>query len=274
MSSINRGLKLALKRIEVALTRFGPDHYIFESEAMRETAVLGRGIARSRTSVAYLGVDTSLFRPAARHDDYAHAAFDIPRDRHIVYYSGHMQQRKGVAVIMRAAVHLVEALGVLDVHFLLLGNRPGEEEQYHAIYRGTRAENHVTFGGYRRDVADILRGCSIGTIASTGWDSFTMSSLEIASTGLPLVVSRLQGLTETIEEGVTGHSFPVGDHVALAAVLRRLLADDAMRTSQGAAARERVLRRFTLEHQTRALVACCTAVAASVHQRPQECGVK
>ena len=37
--------KLPLKRLEVALTRAKPDLFVFESEAMREAAVRGRGIS-------------------------------------------------------------------------------------------------------------------------------------------------------------------------------------------------------------------------------------
>ena len=54
------------------------------------------------------------------------------------------------------------------------------------------------------DLSRIFPCCYAGVIASTGWDSFTVSSLEMASSGLPLVVSNLQGLSESIEADVTG----------------------------------------------------------------------
>lgn len=255
MSSPNVGLRLLLKRLNVASARNGPDHYIFESEAMRELAVSGRGIPRKRTGVCHLGVDTNEFSPATQRDFYAHREFDIPTSRDIIYYSGHMEPRKGVGVLLRAANHLVSEMGMKDVHFLILGNRPGEEEQYAPLYVGTPVQEHVTFGGYRSDVSKLLKSSAIGTIASTGWDSFTMSSLEMAATGLPLVVSRLQGLAETVEEGVTGYTFPVGDYVSLAQRLGTLLRDRTERTRLSQAARARVLNRFTTVHQLDNLVA-------------------
>ena len=89
MSSVNHGLMLAFKRLEVLLSsRSGPDHYVFESVAMRRSAVSGRGIPNAKTSVTSLGVDTERFRPAEQPTWYAHDAFGIPRDRRIVYYSG------------------------------------------------------------------------------------------------------------------------------------------------------------------------------------------
>src|SRR5690348_15813082 len=46
MSSANGGMKLVAKRLEVALLRRSkPDHFIFESEAMRSLGVNGRGLS-------------------------------------------------------------------------------------------------------------------------------------------------------------------------------------------------------------------------------------
>lgn len=255
MSSVNHGLKLALKRLEVRLTgRGGPDHYIFESMAMQNTAVRGRGIPATRTSVTYLGVDTDRFRPAETPSWYAHDTFGIPRNRRIVYYSGHMEERKGVRVILNAAVELVDRKGLRDVHFLLLGNRAGEELAFDSVYRGHVAEGHITFGGYRDDIERLVPCAHLGAIASTGWDSFTMSSLEIAACGVPLIVSRLPGLDETVDDGETGLTFPVGDHHALADRLAQLLGDDARRNAMSRAARARTLSRFTTERQIASLV--------------------
>ena len=95
MSSINSGLKLKLKQLQVALTRYSPDHYIFESEAMAQSAYLGRGIPEYKISVIYLGVNSEKFKPTTFENRYAHDTFNIPNDRKILFYSGHMETRKG-----------------------------------------------------------------------------------------------------------------------------------------------------------------------------------
>jgi glycogen(starch) synthase len=81
-----------------------------------------------------------------------------------------------------------------------------------------------------------------------------MSSLEIASCGLPLLVSRLQGLVETIEEGETGYSFTPGDHDELAMRITGLLEDPARRDRMGVRARQRILSGFTRQQQIDNLV--------------------
>ncbi|MGW8228060.1 MAG: hypothetical protein ACWGOW_04120, partial [Gammaproteobacteria bacterium] len=61
MSSLNHGIKLLLKRIEVFLTKYKPDHFIFESYGMQKTATHGRGIKSVNTSVVHLGIDVDRY---------------------------------------------------------------------------------------------------------------------------------------------------------------------------------------------------------------------
>jgi glycosyltransferase involved in cell wall biosynthesis len=252
MSSLNTGPKLWLKRMEMSLPNDGPDHYVFQSHDMRRTATHGRGIPEHKTSVVRTGIDTERFRPDAADALYAHQTIGIPEDRRIVFFSGHMEERKGVHIVLKAAVHLINTLNVRGVHFLILGNREGEKERFKEIYEGTPAEDHITFGGYRNDVPRLLRSCTVGMIASTVWDSFPMSSLEMSATELPLLVSNLPGLRETITPE-TGRLFPVGDFLNAAGQLKELLEDDAQRLEMGQAGRARVLEQFSNELQVRGI---------------------
>lgn len=253
MSSIHRRAMLFVKRLQVATTFHGPDHYIFESEAMRATAVAGRGIAAANTSVVPTGIDPTRFRPTSESSSYAHDTFGIPVDRKIVIYSGHFEARKGVAVLIDCARYLVDQCHDRQLHFLLCGDRDTEAAAFRTRLQGSAAEQFVTFGGYRTDIVSLYQSAWAGCIASTGWDSFPMSALEMQSSGLPVFVSALQGIPETIDEGTTGISFPPGDHVALAQRLLALAADDQHRAAMSRRATEWVARRFTREHQHRSL---------------------
>jgi glycosyltransferase involved in cell wall biosynthesis len=248
MSSINQGIKLMLKRLDVLLAFNQPDHYIFQSEGMRDYAVYGRGIPLHKTSIVRTGIDIDRFSPPEEADWYAHDQFNIDRTRKIVFFSGHMEERKGVHIIVKTAVHLVDELGRKDVHFLIVGNKPGQEERFFPLFKKTNAEQHITFGGYRSDVPQLLKSCSIGMIASTGWDSFPMSSVEMAATGLPLVISDLPGLRDAVTRE-TGMLFPVGDYKAAANRLVELLDDEKRRREMGMKGRQRVLEKFSSSQQ-------------------------
>lgn len=259
MSSINSGIKLILKKLEVSARRYGPDHYIFQSDGMRDTAVKGRGIPASRTSIVKTGIDTEKFAPDSTKKDYAHKCFEIPRNRKIVVFSGHMERRKGVHVILQAAKVLIKDLNYKDVQFLILGNRPGEKDGFIEFLQDPEVNEHITFGGYRSDVPDLLKSCAVGMIASTEWDSFPMSSLEMAATELPIVVSDLPGLNEAITED-TGLKFTVNDPVAAADALHRLLNNADFLALMGVNGRKRVLKDFSREAQAKGIVSIFQAL--------------
>ncbi|MBJ6801427.1 glycosyltransferase family 4 protein [Geomonas propionica] len=262
MSDINHGVKLLFKRLQVRLTHYKPDHYIFQSKAMADSAVFGRGVSAEDVSVVYNAVDTNVYKPDISSWKYAYDHFKIPTNRKIFFYSGHMEERKGVHVIVNCAKELVDVRNRKDAHFLILGNVDGQEKRFESMYLGTKAEGFITFGGYRNDVSRIHSSCYAGVIASTGWDSFTMSSMEMASSGLPLVVSDLQGLKETIEPERTGFLVTPGDHMALADKIEVLLSDKELRDRMGRAARQRVVENFSLKEHIAKLTDTVTRLYA------------
>lgn len=261
ISSIFGPLKRLLKRMDVLRHRDGPDHYIFESQGMADTAVLGRGIPRSWVDVIYLSVDTELFKPNAADAQAVYQAFNIPENRRIFFYSGHMEERKGVHVLVRAAHALYEQYGRRDFHLLILGNKNGEKRAFDSLMGGEHA-NHITFGGYRDDIPLLHRGCFAGMIGSTGWDSLTCSALEMGASGLPLLVSDMPGLKESVVDGKTGYLFPSGNAAALAEKMNTLLENPQTASQLGAAARKRAIDEFSQAAQQKNLLAVMKKVLA------------
>lgn len=260
ISGENSGLKLLLKKIEVLLNRKKPDHFIFESEAMRFYAVQGRGIPKAMTSVIPTGIDIEKYQPENRNKNLLNQLFSIPEEAKVVFYSGHMERRKGVHVIIDAAIEIVEKRGQENIYFLITGNKPGEEKDFLTQLGNSKAAQKVIFGGYRTDLDKIMPSCDLGVIASTGWDSFPMSSLEMAACGLPLIVSDLQGLTETITEEVTGLKFPPGDSKKLAEHIIRLLTNHQEMQDFSLRARQRIIQSYSVDHQLDKLLSCCGKV--------------
>ncbi|MFE8071672.1 glycosyltransferase family 4 protein [Marinobacteraceae bacterium S3BR75-40.1] len=246
MSSLNYGIKLLLKKIEISLYPSQPDLYIFESKAMQESAYKGRGIPISHTAVCHLGIDTSKYKPKKEDQFYAHDQLFIDKSQKLVFYSGHFEKRKGVDVIVQAANKITKERD--DISFILFGNQPGEERPYEELL-SNKAKKHVFFGGYRRDLNKLHRSCYAGVIASTGWDSFTVSSLEMQASGLPLMVSDLPGLNEAIEDEVTGFKFPALDYNALANKLIKLADNPRLQNEMAQNAVERISQQFSQEKQ-------------------------
>lgn len=260
MSSWNPLPIRILKRLGVIFRRGGPNRYIFESNGMASLATNGRGVPSSWTTVVPLGIDTERFRPNHEDAGYIYEKLQIPRRRRIIFYSGHMEARKGIAVIMETANLLHMNRAADDWHFVLCGNKLDESVPYEAML-SDQSRAHVTFAGYRTDTAVLQRGCYCGVIASTGWDSFPRSALEMQGSGLPLIVSDLAGIKETVDAGKTGYVVKAGDAPALAREISNLLDNPAQRDLVSRAARTRIEENYTLAIQLKNLT---NAVRAAI----------
>lgn len=262
LSSLNSGLKLLLKRLEVRCLRPSkPDHFIVESRPMLETAIHGRGIPEDMISIIPTGVDEHRFRPLPESTKHVYVRFGIPPERWIVVFMGHLHKRKGVHVLLQAADYIVKQSHRKDIHFLFLGNRPGEAEVFRSTYNEIDTAPFITFGGYQADIPQLLAGCYVGCVPTTGWDSFPLSPLEMQACGIPVIVSDCQGLPDSVVEGVTGFVVPAGDIEALAAALQRVVDDRTLHDKMSAAAVQRIRSSFTQGQQVDALADLIARVA-------------
>jgi glycosyltransferase involved in cell wall biosynthesis len=166
-----------------------------------------------------------------------------------------MEERKGVHILI-AAIRDIVMQGYRDVHLLLAGNTADDEARLRSIVSGTVADGHVTFAGYRSDMPAIQQSASLGVIASTGWDSFTMSAAELAACGVPLIVSDLPGLREAVVAGRTGAIVPAGNTRALAQSIVELLNAESIRSAMSLESRRRALSEFSKDRQIRQLAEC------------------
>lgn len=108
-------------------------------------------------------------------------------------------------------------------------------------------EGAVDLMGRVEDKWAFIAGCRVGVVASTGSEAVSRAALEWMAAGRPLVASRVGGLPDLVEDGVTGLLVPPGDSNALAAALKSLLLDPARAEAMGAKARKRWLDHFCLE---------------------------
>jgi len=80
-----------------------------------------------------------------------------------------------------------------------------------------------------------------------------LTLFEASACGCAVIGSNTGAFPLLIEEGRTGFLTPPGDVTALSQALRTLLADEARRKKLAAAAREKVVREFSVEHEARQL---------------------
>jgi phosphatidylinositol alpha-1,6-mannosyltransferase len=115
----------------------------------------------------------------------------------------------------------------------------------------------VTFLGALPDqeVTDLFGAADVfvhpNRVEATDFEGFGIVFLEAAAAGLPAIGGRSGGVPEAIVDGATGLLVGGEDPQELRQCLERLVDSAELRKRLGSAARERVLRDFSLARATR-----------------------
>jgi glycosyltransferase involved in cell wall biosynthesis len=100
--------------------------------------------------------------------------------------------------------------------------------------------------GARDDVPDLMRRFSVFVLPSLA-EGISNTILEAMASGLPVIATAVGGNDELVVDGETGYLVPPGDPAAIASRLAHYLRHPDVAVRHGRAARERVLREFSLE---------------------------
>lgn len=145
---------------------------------------------------------------------------------------------------------LLEAVKTLPKGVLLVvgdGELKPPVEEY---VREHGLEEKVRLLGERSDVLRILASSDVFVLSSR-WEGLPYTIIEAMMARLPVVSTRVGGVPELVEDGVTGFLVPAEDPPALAEALQTLLDDPELRRRMGEAGREKALREFTLDRMLR-----------------------
>lgn len=207
----------------------------------------GDPTAEDKVIVLHCGVDTTVFQPVERDDRGG------PLELLCV---GTIHEVKGQSHLLSATRRLIDEGE--DVRVTFIGDGPGEQDLRRRsadlgdriVFRGRRTRPEVATAIAD---ADVVVAPSVPT-ATGKREGIPVVLMEAMAAGRPVVTSRLSGIPELVEDGVSGLLVPPGDVEALAAAIRSLAADRCLQLRLGSAARSRVVDSFDQRTNARALV--------------------
>jgi glycosyltransferase involved in cell wall biosynthesis len=157
-----------------------------------------------------------------------------PADGPVVGFVGRLEPRKAPDVLVAAAPAI--KAGAPGARVVLVGGDPLGADPAYA--RRVSAAGEVEHVPWVEDAAGLMRHLDVLVLPSRS-EPFGTVLAEAMAVGTPVVASRVDGLPEVVDDGVTGALVPPDDPPALAEAVLRVL---ARRDEMGAAAAERARR--------------------------------
>jgi sugar transferase (PEP-CTERM/EpsH1 system associated) len=202
------------------------------------------GVPERKSCLLANGIDAEKFHPRGEHMRNPTLPF---ADGDIVIGTvGRVQDVKDHASLVDAFTLLCERLPEFSsrLRLAIVGDGPLLPAIREKVAK-TTLDEVVWLPGARTDVADILRHFTIFAMSSIA-EGTPGSALEAMASGLPVVGTRVGGIPEVIDDGVTGAVVPPSNPAMLAAALERYVIDADLTARHGAAGRERVLRKYSM----------------------------
>jgi len=167
---------------------------------------------------------------------------DFSTDRPIVLFAGRLVYYKGVDV-------LIDSMPLVDAEYVVIGSGPLEEEmRQRAEALGVSDRLHMLGRASDEDLAAWYHAADVFVLPSVEpSEAFGLVQIEAHAAGTPVVSTRLRsGVPYANLDAQTGYTVDVGDPVALAEGINKLLDDPAEAARLGAQAKERALTQFSI----------------------------
>jgi UDP-glucose:(heptosyl)LPS alpha-1,3-glucosyltransferase len=189
------------------------------SEGVRRELIKCYDVPVSDIVVIPNGVDLDEFNPAnrLRFRDQIREQLQISLDAPVLIFVGNEFNRKGLRFIIEA----LPLVKITELKLLVLGG--DDKSPYLKLAHKLGVDKQIVFLG---NVQDISRYYAVSDllVLPTFYEAFSVATLEAAASGLPLIVTKVNGTEELVREGYNG-SFVRRDSKEVAEKIQVFLQD-------------------------------------------------
>lgn len=214
-------------------------------------ACIQRGLPRNKLHVVPNGVAVHRFaggsRAAARAELLVRfPGRAVPGKGMLLCSVGRQVKRKGFGWFIKEVMPLLPD----DVHYWLAGEGPESERIAAAINENGLSDRVRLLGRVTDDDLELLyAGADLFIMpnipVSGDMEGFGVVMLEAGLSGLPTIGSRLEGISDVIEEGQNGHLVPTGDVWSFSEAIMQYYREEARLGEAGSRAAAHVRGRFS-----------------------------
>ncbi len=222
------------------------------SEAQR-AALAANGFRRAPLTTIHNGVDPATCWSASGERAAWRRRFGLD-ERPLILFGGRISGAKGGDQLVRA---LAVARRRVDAQLAVLGDNTEYLRFLERLAHTEGVGGHVYGLGWLAgdDLRQAFGAADVIATPSVYPDPFNLMNIEAMAHARPVVATCYGGAPEIVVHGETGFIADPWDEAAFGDRLATVLTDRELAQAMGAAGRQRVLDRFTLDRQVRAYVA-------------------
>ncbi len=222
------------------LTQGFVDHNVCVSRAVAEFSTRDSGLRAAKVSVIPNAVDFQLFANASA---VPRTDLGLLDSAPLALFVGRLDPQKAPFVLLEAFARLVERHADWQLLFVgdgVLRSSMTEWIENRGLQRGIRIV------GWRPDVPQILKTADVLVLPSL-WEGMPNIVLEAMASGLPVVVSRVEGTDELIRDRESGLLVAPGSEAELELGIEAVLTDRSFSSRLAREAQQTALKSFTFE---------------------------
>ena len=225
-----------------SITRFSileSDGLTAVSSYLKDETVRDFSVPADRIEVIPNFIDMGMWRPDR---EPCHRAALAPRGEKIVMHISNFRSVKRIEDVVTAFAGIRDKV---PSRLVMVGDGP---DRPRAAQRAEElgVDEDVLFLGKHQSVEELLSCADLFLLPSAN-ESFCLAALEAMACGAPVVATRVGGLPEVVDDGVTGRLLDVGDVAGMSAAGADILRDDALLARMAAAGRAAAHARFSTE---------------------------
>ncbi|MGB6295057.1 MAG: glycosyltransferase [Rivularia sp. (in: cyanobacteria)] len=183
--------------------------------------------------IVHCGIDPALFKPVSHQG----------KGKRLLYV-GRLAAVKGLPILLESLSSLKQQHP--DILLTVIGD--GSDRAYlEQMTADLDLKDNVKFVGYKSqvEVRKYLEEADV-FVSSSFAEGVPVVLMEAMAAGVPVVAPQIAGISELVENGVSGYIVPAGDTVSLTKSIEKLIDDCELRAKFGIAGRNKVEKEFNI----------------------------
>lgn len=253
--------RFGLKSLDRLLV-YCASHLLADSPSQRQF-LIDQGVVRANKITvlgkgSISGVDVKRFKPNPEVREKYRKDLGVSKDAIVFLFMARLTHIKGILELARAFNQASEQMPY--AHLLVIGpDEDGIEGDLQILMSACQSNFHRV--SYTYDPEGYMAASDVFCIPSYR-EGFSLATIQAAGVGLPAIASRIYGLSDAVEENVTGIFHTPGAVDEIVVALQRLYFDSVLRAELSSKASHRAHTQFSQEFIVQEMV---SFIRAAVH---------